>query len=235
MQKYLKKTFGINSDTLFCADLPARYADLSCRPKQKLPHVIRYTGSIGSRIDTITDLFDAAAICRQQYQMDIEVHIHGRIPDSQNKRLQAFWFYIHPLPHHSQIPNLLADSDVLFLSETYQKNWREYVSLALSSKTHIYMLAQVPIVAYGPKWAGVIEYAEEHSFAAVVHAPDVALLASTLRDCINKNQEVLLEKAMATANLNHNAEKVCKELLENCKTAAAFGKNAGERMNPIEQ
>ncbi|MCK5156201.1 MAG: hypothetical protein KAQ69_07215 [Spirochaetales bacterium] len=216
LQKHLKKTCNIDSEALHCVDLPSRYDTWPKRPIHSDTRIIRYCGSVGSRIDTICDLYDAVQSLREEDPLKIEVHIHGVIPESYRSRLKASWFFQHPIPPHDEVPKLLRNSNILFLSETYQQSWKEYVSLAVSSKTHLYMMAQVPILAYGPTWAGVMAYASEFGFAAVVQAPDIHELKRIVIEMLNSKQDDILQAAAQVMGQNHNAEKVCSNLLAVC-------------------
>jgi hypothetical protein len=220
MQQFLRSRYRIESSVLNCVDTPDRYEGLTRRSRETVPLIIRYIGTVGGRIDAVRDLRTAVQRVRERFSLDLEVHIHGSVDQKSAEELAAPWFFIRPVPPHDQVPALLADSHVLFLCETYDPRWREYVSLALSSKTHLYLWSGVPVIAYGPPWAGVMQYAQERGFAVTVTAPDIEGLVRAVNTVLGSPQDEMFRRAELTARTSHNAYTVCRTLLEESRRAA---------------
>lgn len=215
MQSFLKDTFLVDSEILYCVDSSVRYK-LIKNDNSKESFNIVYCGSIGARLDTLKDLYDAVYQLRNEYYINLEVFLYGNWGIYNDPTyFSAHWCHIESIPVHEQIPETLAQADLLFLGETYNPFWMDYVSLAVSSKTHIYMMTGHPIIVYGPEWAGVVEYAKQGGFSLVVQAPNLQELKKEIFKLYNDSGEIrqsLKINSEKSIKLNHEAVVVCERL-----------------------
>ncbi len=72
-----------------------------------------------------------------------------------------------PLPSHDELPSVLTQASMLFLPESFVVS-PGTIELSLSTKCHLYMMSETPILAYGPGYSGTIDYARSEGWAEVV-------------------------------------------------------------------
>ncbi len=143
---------------------------------------IIFTGTLVlNRHECIEDLLKAIRVLEQEgLQVELEVYCTG-VPKevSDEVRLTPAVKFL-PLPAHDDLPRVLRSADVLFLPEAFSVGAKR-LGLAISTKCHLYMMAERPILAYGPSYSGSIEYAHLQGWALVVQQRDITMLTDALR------------------------------------------------------
>ena len=100
---------------------------------------------------------------------------------------------------------MLRGADILFLPERFDET-AQGIRLSISSKAHLFMFSGKPIIVYSDPVTGIVRYATEDGWAAVVDRRDPGLLADTIerlfKDDVYRQQ--LIAGARSTAEKNHN-------------------------------
>lgn len=165
---------------------------------------IVYTGSLGHRrFDAILDILHAARALRERLgEFEIAVYSDGLPKDMPTELLRAPELSFHPLPAHEDLPRILASATVLLLPESFDEV-RQAIEYSISTKAHLYMMSGRPIIAYGPRYSGVIAYAAEHGWGLVVdrreperlrEALEQALSDPSCRERLRRNADACIEK-----------------------------------------
>lgn len=116
---------------------------------------------------------------------------------------------ISKVPNHDALPSCLMNSDILFLPERFDSTSKD-IGLSISSKAHLYMYSQVPIIVYSDALTGISKYASEFRWALVVKNRSVL----NLKDAIvylQRNKPFALElsnNAMKTAKEHHDIKSI---------------------------
>jgi glycosyltransferase involved in cell wall biosynthesis len=120
---------------------------------------------------------------------------------------------------HEAMPSVLAEADILFLPMSFDPQRRHMVTTSIPSKISEYLASGVPILAHGPEYSSAVRYCREHNCALVVDQPDDAALREALIRLAADDElrRRLSEKALQTANKNHDAREIVpKFLVELC-------------------
>jgi glycosyltransferase involved in cell wall biosynthesis len=184
-----------------------------------------YTGSLGHRRDeAVLELVEAL---RMLPGLSGRCHIHvysNNVPESIEKasRLDDV-IKTYKLPQHENVQKVLREADCLFLPES-QDETKECIEYSISTKAHLYMRAQVPILVYGPRYSGVVNYADEEGWATVVGERNIRMLASAIEQILNDHQKIsdqlqCAKRCLATFH-NEDAfeQQLLKKLVEISKT-----------------
>jgi glycosyltransferase involved in cell wall biosynthesis len=150
-----------------------RFQNAPVRPAGRAARVI-FTGTmVLNRHECVEDLLDAMDLLRRKGRdFELEVYCTGLPKElSRETRTNPAVRFL-PLPSHDDLPGILKSADVLLL--------------AISTKCHLYMMAERPILAYGPSYGGTMEYARRHGWALVVDERNTAALADALERLIEE-------------------------------------------------
>lgn len=93
-----------------------------------------------------------------------------------------------PCPGHEELVSVLIGADILFLPERFGPEIWD-IKCSVSSKAHIFMFSERPIVVYSDSATGIARYAREEGWAAVVEHRDPLLLAGVLERLITDETE----------------------------------------------
>jgi glycosyltransferase involved in cell wall biosynthesis len=121
---------------------------------------------------------------------------------------------IEPCPTHNVLASHLIGADLLFLPERFDESAND-IRLCVSSKTHLFMFSGKPIVVYSDPRAGVVRYAEEEGWAAIVDRRNPRLLANTIErilldDSLRQN---IVRNAHLSAMRNHDLTAIQSSFL----------------------
>jgi glycosyltransferase involved in cell wall biosynthesis len=168
---------------------------------------IVFTGSLVlNRHEGIEDLLRAIRVLQQEgLRVDLHVYCTG-VPkevSDEVRSIPAVTFL--PLPSHDDLPRVLQNADVLFLPEAFSVDARR-LGMAISTKCHLYMMAERPILAYGPSYGGTMEYARQQGWALVVQQRDIRALTDGLRQLLSDRRlgAMLTRHASECFLRNHN-------------------------------
>jgi glycosyltransferase involved in cell wall biosynthesis len=113
--------------------------------------------------------------------------------------------HFEPCPSHTGLVSFLRGADILFLPERFDETVK-LIRLSVSSKAHLFMFSGRPIVVYSDPVTGIVRYAKEDGWAAVVDRRDPHLLADTFERLITdeNERERLIAGAGCVAMKNHH-------------------------------
>jgi len=128
-----------------------------------------------------------------------------------------------PCPDHDGLAAVLRGADILFLPERFDGS-AEGIRLSVSSKAHLFMFSERPIIVYSDPVTGIARYAEEEGWAAVVSRRDPLLLADAIDRLATDEayRQRLVAGALTTAGANHELETI-RTMFRHLLTAATSG------------
>ena len=120
-----------------------------------------------------------------------------------------------PCPAHDELAAVLRGADILFLPERFDESAKG-IRLSVSSKAHLFMFSERPIVVYSDPVTGIARYASEDGWAAVVDRRDPGLLADVFARIISDfgYRQELIDGARYTAVRNHDLTAIRAEFRE---------------------
>jgi len=170
---------------------------------------IVYSGNLGSgRWMSIIDLCEAVEMLDNEgLNISVVAFASTIPPEGVNELLKYSNLQILPNPSHDDLPSYLKGADILFLPETFDSNQAESVRLSISSKAHLYMLSEKPILVYGSSINGIVSYAEEGGWACIVKEKSRIKLSQSILQLINDSvyRNILIEKGKIVAQRNHDS------------------------------
>lgn len=164
------------------------------------------------RYEAISDLLQAIrSIDDGGLPIEICVYCSGIPKELPNAIRTASEVKFMPLPSHDLLPSVLVQADILFLPESFSVDPRT-IELSISTKCHLYMMSESPILAYGPPYSGTMEYGHREGWAEIVTERNVERLRQALLKLLNDPQycSLLVARANDVARQNHDLVK-CRE------------------------
>jgi len=116
---------------------------------------------------------------------------------------------------HSEVPEILKGGDILLLPETFDKKLATDIKFSISTKAHLYMMSEKPILVYGSPLTGIVNYAKKDQWAYVVDQQNKELLAKAVEEliCDIDLRTKLIETGKRIALENHDIDKTSARLL----------------------
>lgn len=113
-------------------------------------------------------------------------------------------------PGHDLLPSYLKGADLLYLPETFDEKHVRAYRYSISSKAHLFMFSQRPILVYGHPQTGLVTYARSKRWARVVDIRNSDLLFAALRQLLSDDavREDLVSRAKEVALENHDCTSV---------------------------
>ena len=218
--EYMRR-YGKHFEPIYLADNIERFDQ--CIPKRlgnDSKFIIVYSGSLYlGRWRGLLDLDSALS----QMAVESEIRVFtGHIPPEAASAFAACpRIQTHPGLKDAEVPSLFKGADMLFLPESFEAKYQDYIRFSISSKAHIYMMSGRPIIVYGPSEAGVVEYARTNGWATVVDQRNIDGLAEAVMSIEGRSPEIdeTLRRARSTAERNHDDDQVrlrFKQLLTDC-------------------
>ncbi|MBP1663536.1 MAG: hypothetical protein H6Q19_676 [Bacteroidetes bacterium] len=123
---------------------------------------------------------------------------------------------IIPDPGNELLRGYLKGADINILAETFDDRVATAISLSVSTKSHLFMLSQHPIIVYGHPNTGVVKYAKSEGWASVVSKRDLSLLMNEMEILITNEDEAkrLTGCSKNTFEKYHSLSKNQKTLLD---------------------
>lgn len=219
MAEVFKKRYGFYFEPLMMCD------DLS-RFRSALPHrvvsndsiSIVYAGGLGhKRWASIIELCKAAELLRNENYKIIVTVFATEIPHEAISILrdQNNLQILHG-PSHEELPSLLKGADILYLPETFDLIVARTISLSISTKAHLYMLSEKPILMYASPITGTMNYSLEERWGYNVQEHNLTTLANAIRNLLVDEglQIQLIERGLEVASINHDQQKIRTRFLE---------------------
>lgn len=180
---------------------------------------IVYSGGLAhNRWKSLIDLSHAS---RKLLNQGIKVNIHvftsnlSIVALDELKRIPNIT--IHTPLSHEEVPGVLKGADILFLPETFDPQEAQQIALSISTKAHIYMMSERPILVYGSPDTGVVDYARRDHWAYIVDEQNINVLKNAILKIVSDAdlRNGLIGRAIEVANLNHKAATVQKRFRDN--------------------
>ena len=221
-----ERRYGLPFSTLMLCDESSRFH--RALPNRDLPREsvsIIYSGGLThQRWESIVDLCEASknlstegiAVTVTAYVPDVPASARVALAPFENLRLR-------PPPSHAEVPSVLKGADILFLGESFDRAQVDLIRLSISTKAHLYMMSERPILAYGAADAGVLRYAKHEGWAAVVDRRNIDELARVLRVlvCDKRFRAELVGRGREVASKNHEAATVRERLRQTLAQTAS--------------
>ncbi len=207
MQEEYRKRYDKEFTVLMHGDDVSRFETMvPCRQVSSEVFWIVSTGSFDRhRLPLLFDLDEACGILSSK-GFNIRATVFP-VQFSQVAELGNKFRFIQfqPCPSHDALVSVLRAADVLFLPERFDET-ASLIRSSVSSKAHLFMFSGRPIVVYSDPMTGIVRYAREDGWAAVVDRRDPLLLAQTFEVLITREDERqrLLACAQRTAMKNHH-------------------------------
>jgi hypothetical protein len=118
-------------------------------------------------------------------------------------------------PGHDILPKYLKGADILYLPETFDEDDVRAYKYSISTKAHLFMLSQRPILAYGHPQTGLMTYAQREGWALTVNQRNVDLLRAGLKELLSDagRRQSFITRANIVAITNHDSQNVRKIFL----------------------
>lgn len=174
-------------------------------------------------------LLDANESCRSLNDQGIHVRVavlsSAIDPQGARQLAQAAYIDIMDDSGNDLLPGYLKGSDLLLLAEGFDEGFVSAIRFSISSKAHLFMFSQRPIIVYAHSDTGIAKYASTHHWARVVSRRDPQTLTQTIRDLLTHGNEaiVLISQANEIARTFHSHEANQKRLF-NAITGDAHSK-----------
>lgn len=155
-------------------------------------------------------------------KMQLYIYTNNPITDDLKNKLvvKNSVFLMNPVPY-SEVPNVIAESDVLLFVESFTKRYKNTARLSFSTKITDYLSSSKCILAIGPADIAPIEYFKKEDAAIVV--TDINEIQSKLEYLCN--QDVITEysrKGFECARRNHDMIVVDNLLKSTLKNASKY-------------
>lgn len=224
MRLEYERRYGVPFHVTYHFDDPNRFV-LDARPAKGLFRVV-YTGSLGlRRYEAIQDLLSAIREVPQLAgRFAVDVHCSGLPKDMPEDLLQCPEVSFHTLPNHEQLPGVLAEATVLLLPESFNEA-RQSIEFSISTKAHLYMMSGRPILVYGPRHSGTVDYAIRDGWGSVVTERDPEKLKAAVLGILSGDATIRTQqRAEASIRRNHEMISGREKLRQLISTAARAGR-----------
>lgn len=221
-----ERRYGLPFAPLMMADDPGRFRKSKPQRVADTGKVsVIYMGGLGlGRWVSVIDLCTAAMELRQE-GVEIQVSAFASlIPQEAVGALRTIPnLQVLPPPTHEDVPSILKGADILFLPETFDPVEAQNIKLSISTKAHLFMMSERPILVYGSPIAGVVDYALKEKWAYVVDQRDSSKLRTALKELMTNVElrQRLQHRGTEVALRNHDERKVRARLLSALQVAVS--------------
>ena len=202
-----------NFRMLLNGDDPERFARTTPVRKADARELrIVYSGSLGHRRwESLLDLCEAVGELRNEA---LNIHIYAyalHLTPEISRRLQPFDFlHLPEHPKHEDLPAHLKAADILFLPESLNEREARVIRFSVSSKAHLYMMSERPVLVYSHAKAGISQYARTEGWALVVNRQDRTVLKTAILRLMTDRslREELVRRGVEVARKNHDRKLI---------------------------
>jgi glycosyltransferase involved in cell wall biosynthesis len=181
---------------------------------------IVYTGSIYSaQIDALQNLVKAmnTSDAPSGGEIQFELTLYTDHPEASLQRMGLSGPNIRSRRVTlAQIPQVLAEADLLFLPYTFDARLEHMARTSFPSKIAEYLSAGVPILVHAPPYATATRFCRDQRCGYVVDRPDVGALREALHT-LSANQTLrqeLASRGLEVAKQIHERRKIVAEFEE---------------------
>lgn len=208
MAEEYEKRYGKKFITLSHADDPKRF-------EEALPTRYHADGIVSIVVAGYFNdyrwplLIDANECCRKLYAENIPARVLVISAGMSNEGIQeidkAEFIDLIPDPGNDLLPGYLKGADINLLIEDFDEKRASAISLSVSSKSHLFMFSQRPIIIYAHPDTGVSKYAQNNGWARVVAKRDVITLYEEIHKIITETEQTenLVNRAKRTYEKYH--------------------------------
>jgi glycosyltransferase involved in cell wall biosynthesis len=220
--------YGLDFEPLMQCDDPGRFPIGMSRTPDKTGIIqIVYSGDLGlGRWESLLEL-SAAIEPLVTEKLKIEIVAYAPFVPVEASELikEARSIRIDAPPKNEDVPGVLCDADILFLPESFEAQTRAYTKLSVSTKAHLYMMSERPVLVYGPPEIGTVEYATREGWGFVVSEKSINALREAVRSLINDAslRERLVSTAKRIAMRNHDGVTIREKLRKRLSTICSKG------------
>jgi hypothetical protein len=214
MTEVLSKRYDLEFECIYNADDITRFDIKNTGKISQGKLTIGLTGSLYlGRTKCLLDLFHACQLLGAKFK--INVYAPNVPVDTPRILLDSKNVEFMNLPSHDELPSILKKCDLLFLPESFDPAYRKAIELSISTKAHLYMLSQRPILVYGPPWSGTVDYAKRYSWGITVDKRDeLALLNGFKLATSYATAKESTARGYAVGCLNHDIRALRKIVVE---------------------
>lgn len=210
-----------------CADSTVYREATPRRVGPENAYSIVYSGTLGHR--RWEAILDMAEVLRRCAEEGLRAHLTVFAPpwDHLPELQQLPHVSLAPLPAPPETPGIFKGADVLFLPESFDPQEARAIRYSISTKAHLYMMSERPILLYGPPEAGVVDYGLREGWAYVVSRRDKQALYEAVRALLS--DERLRSQLVARGRqvvAQHHEAAVVREAFRQALWRAARTKEA---------
>ena len=226
--------FRKNFTVLYHADDPERFANAN--PVRIHPVGVRTILAAGTfdqyRWPLLMDVDACCRILREE-GCPVRLAVVSSAIDPAGRAVleRASYVDLVPDPGHDLLPCYLKGADLLLISETFDAGVVSAIRLSISSKAHLFMFSQRPILVYSHPDAGIAKDAALRQWGRLVSQRDQALLREAIQTLLT-NQEVAsssVRQGEATSRRFHSHQVNQHLFLTRVREAVS----CADRANPV--
>jgi len=215
---YFEKYNMTFKPVMMCDDL-ARFREVvPIRVVSSDTRSIIYTGSLDNgRWISIIELCEAAKLIQiDGFKIMVTAFATHIPPEAVNKLREIDNLQIRPGPSHEELPSYLKGADILYLPETFDALLANAFRLSISTKAHLYMMSERPVLVYASPTTGIMKYANAEEWACTVEEQNLNKLAQGLLRLLTNTEycKKLINRGLEVAAKNHDENNVKARFLD---------------------
>jgi len=183
-----------------------------------------YAGRIGLGIDTsLKNIAEAIKKVNKEMNINIKFVVQAQdAPDwiKNDKNIEHREFV-----EYEELPRVFSKADFLILPYDFSVESLSFIRYSMPTKAPEYMASGTPIIIFAPQDTALVQYAENHNWAALVTDNSIDVLAEKLKELFldESLREQIAKTAKNIAETRHDSELVAKEFEQMIMNVA--GKN----------
>lgn len=220
MGEEFQRRYGKPFTTLMHCDDPERFR--RAEPLRLHPPEVKSIVATGAFDDSRWPLLlDLENACQRLSNMGIPARatvLTARISEEGYRKIKACRFVeLQNDPGHELLPSYLKGADLLYLPETFDPVIAQGYRYSISTKAHLFMYSQRPILVYGHPVCGLVNYAKMEKWGYVVDQAGIDPLVKALTKILTVDEMCveLINKSREVVNRNHD----CNVLRERFRLA----------------
>lgn len=208
-EEYLKR-YKVPFQPLMMCDDYSRFTTSTARRAVGQSKIsVVYAGSLGSMRGA--PLIDLCVAAQELKAEGLDITVTALATGVPAEAVELFGntpnLTLLPAPSHEELPAYLKGADILFLPESFDARQAENVRLSISTKAHLYMMSERPVLIYGHPITGIMDYARRMNWGCRVDRQDRQLLKDALKKMITDKAycQQLVSRGREIANKRHDA------------------------------
>ncbi len=218
MAEDYQKKYKLAFEVLMMCDNPLRFKNaLVKRIVDANTKSIVYTGNLGhGRWNSVIELCEVVKMVKiENFKIAVTAFATTVPPEALNRLKEIENLQILPSPSHLELPSYLKGADILFLPETFDPLLAKDIRLSISTKSHFYMMSEIPVLIYASQETGIPHYAREENWACIVDKQDPQRLADAVFLLLTNDEycKKNVKRGMEVVFKNHAENSVRKNFL----------------------